>query len=59
MILYSKRADAAAQAAIAEAVRLETQEAPQREIDKQKKRDDDDRLALEKARTANKPNFRP
>ena len=59
MILYSKRADAAAQAAIVEAVRLETQEAPQREIDKQKRRDDDDRLALEKARTANKPNFRP
>jgi len=59
MILYSKRADAAAQAAIVEAVRLETQQAPQREIDKQKKREDDDRLALEKARTANKPNFRP
>ena len=31
MILYSKRADAAAQAAIVEAVRLETQEAPQRD----------------------------
>jgi len=59
MILYSKRADAAAQAAIVEAVKLETQQAPQREIDKQKKRDEDDRLALAKARTANKPNFRP
>ncbi|HTA70672.1 MAG TPA: hypothetical protein VK776_20450 [Bryobacteraceae bacterium] len=59
MILYSKRADALAQAANVEAVRLEAQEAPQREIDKQKKHDDDDRLALEKARSANKPNFRP
>jgi hypothetical protein len=59
MILYAKRADAAAQAAIVEAIRLETQQAPQREIEKQKKRDDDDRLALEKARSANKPNFRP
>jgi hypothetical protein len=59
MILYSKRADAAAQAAIVESVKLEAQEAPQREIDKQKKHEDDDRLALEKARSANKPNFRP
>jgi hypothetical protein len=59
MILYSKRADAAAQAAIVQSVKLEAQEAPQREIDKQKKHDDDDRLALEKARSANKPNFRP
>lgn len=59
MVLYSKRLDAKAQAAIVEAVRLEAQEAPQREIDQQKKRDDEDRLVLEKARLANKPNFRP
>ena len=59
MVLYSKRVEAVAQAAIVDAVRLEAQEAPQREIDKQKKRDDDNRLALEKARLANKPNFRP
>jgi hypothetical protein len=59
MVLYSKQAEAVAQAAIVESVRLEAQEAPQREIEKQKKREDDDRLALEKARLANKPNFRP
>jgi hypothetical protein len=59
MVLYSKRAETVAQAAIVEAVRLETEQAPQREIAKQKKRDDDDRLVLEKARLANKPNFRP
>lgn len=59
IVLYSKRANAVAQAAIVEAVRLEAQEAPQREIDKQKKRDEDDRVALEKARSANKPNLRP
>ncbi len=35
-----------AQAAIVQAVRLEAQEAPQREIDRQKKRDDDDSLCL-------------
>jgi hypothetical protein len=59
MVLYSKPLDALAQAAIAEAVRLEAQEAPQREIKEQKKRDDDEHLALEKARAVNKPNFRP
>ena len=59
MVLYSKRADALAQAASVEAVQLEAQEAPQREIEKQKKRVDDERLVLDKARSANKPNFRP
>jgi hypothetical protein len=59
MVSYSKRVDALARAATVEAVQLETQEAPQREIEKQQKRADDERLALEKARSANKPNFRP
>jgi len=59
MVLYSKRADALAQAASVEAVQLEAQEAPQREIEKQKKRVDDERSVLDKARSANKPNFRP
>jgi hypothetical protein len=59
MVLYSKRADALAQTASAEAVQLEAQEAPQREIEKQKKRVDDERSVLDKARLANMPNFRP
>lgn len=59
MVLYSKRLDALAQAAIIEAVRLDTHEAPQRELQKQKNRDDEERLVLEKARSVNKPNFRP
>jgi hypothetical protein len=59
LVLYSKSQETLAKAAIVEAVRLETQEAPQREIDRQKKRDDDDKLLLEKARTANVPNFQP
>jgi hypothetical protein len=59
MVLYSKRLDATAQASMVEATRLEAQEAPQRELDKQKKRDGEERLALEKARSLNKPNFRP
>jgi hypothetical protein len=59
LVLYSKRLDALAQAAIVESARLDEQEAPQREIDKQKKRDEDAKLVLEKARSVNKPNFRP
>jgi hypothetical protein len=59
LILYSKRLEASALASIVEAARLDAEEAPQRELDKRKKRDDDDRLALDKARAVNKPNFRP
>ncbi len=59
MILLSKKLDALAEAAIIEAVRLDAQEAPQRELDKQKKQAAEDQVALDKARSANKPNFRP
>jgi len=59
MVLYSKRLETLAHAAIVESARLDSQEAPQRELDKQKQRDDDQRLALDKARALNKPNFRP
>jgi len=59
LVLYSKKLDALAQTAIVQAVRLEAQEAPQREIERQKKRADDESLMLEKARSANKPNFQP
>ena len=48
-----------AETAIVESARLDSQEAPQRELDKQKQRDDDQQLALDKARAVNKPNFRP
>src|SRR5271154_3081864 len=53
LVLYSKRVEALAQTAAVEAVRLEAQEAPQREIERQKKRLDDENLLLEKARSAN------
>ena len=59
LVLYSKKLDGLAQTAIAEALRLEAQEAPQIELEKQKRKDDEERVALESARTANKPNFRP
>ena len=59
MILYSKRLDALAQTAIAEALRLDKQEAPQREIEQQTKRENAQRQKLEESRSVNKPNFRP
>ena len=59
VILYSKRLDALAQAAILEAVRLDKAEEPQRELELQARRDEVERLKLEKARSVNKPNFRP
>jgi hypothetical protein len=59
LVLYSKRLDVLAQTAVVEAARLDAQEAPQREIDKQKKQEEDEQIVLDKARSANKPNFRP
>lgn len=59
MAAFSKRLDALAQQAIIEAIRLDEQEAPEREIQRQKKLDEEDRLAQDKARPGNKANFRP
>src|SRR5258708_3812097 len=59
IVVLSKRLDAVARASIAEGLRLDAQEAPQKEIEAQKKQQESDRLSLEKARTANRPNFRP
>ncbi len=59
LIIYSKRLEGLAQAASAEAVRLDAQEAPKRELALQKQRHDDEQLALEKARSLNKPTFHP
>jgi len=55
LIIYSKRVNAEAELAIAEAVRLDEQEVPQREAERQKKQMDD----LEVARQKNRKIFRP
>jgi len=55
LTIYSKRANAAAELAIAEAVRLAEQEDPLREAERQKKQTDD----LETARQKNRKIFRP
>ncbi len=59
MLVFSKPLDARAGAAIVEAIRLDEQEAPQREMQRQKKQDEENRAAQEKARLVNRPNFRP
>ena len=59
LVLTSKTLDALARAAISEAARLDTEEAPQRELDQQKRDVEDAHAASRKARTVNKPAFRP
>ena len=59
LVGYSKRLDALARAAVVEAIRLDEQEAPQQEIERQNEQDSKDRAGQAKARLANKPNFRP
>jgi hypothetical protein len=59
MLVYSKRLDPLAQVAILKAIGLDEQEAPQREIERQRKEDAETRAAGEKARPANKASFRP
>ena len=58
MIAFSKRVDSLARAATLEANRLDAQTAPQREIQRQQGEDEKNRESLEKARQANKRNFR-
>ena len=55
LAVFSKRLDAQADAAIAESVRLDKQEAPHKVVDRQKKEADD----LEATRQKNQKTFRP
>lgn len=59
MLVFSKRLDPRARAAMVEAIRLDEQEAPQRAIERQKKQDEEKRAEQEKARLVNKVAFRP
>jgi hypothetical protein len=59
LVGLSKRLDALARAAVSEAIRLDAQEAPQREIERRQKQEEENRVQQEKARLANKPSFRP
>ncbi len=57
VIAFSKKLDARARIAVAEAIRLDEREAPQRELERQKKQAVEDQAAQEKARALNKPKF--
>jgi hypothetical protein len=59
MILYSKRLQTLAEAAIVDAVLLDAQEAPRREVELPQKKGEESRVLLKRARSVNKPNFRP
>ena len=59
LVAYSKKIETVARASILEARRLETAAAPQREADRQQKALENQRVAEEKARALNIPNFRP
>jgi len=59
MLVLSKQMDALAQEAIRKAIQLDEQEAPQRDIARRKKEGEEIRAAQEKARPANKADFRP
>jgi hypothetical protein len=59
MVVFSKRLDALARLAVVEAIRRDEQEAPQREVERQKKEDQETHATEEKARLANKANFHP
>jgi hypothetical protein len=59
LIVTSPELEAQANAAVAEALRLDEREAPQREIERRKKEANDTQASQEKARLTNKPTFRP
>ena len=59
LVVASKRLDTLARAAAIAAVSQDEREAPQRELDQEKQRVDDRRMAAESARKVNKPAFRP
>ena len=59
LVLIAKAMNAQARAAIKESLRLDTREAPQRELDQRKKDVADAQVANQKARVINKAAFRP
>ena len=59
LVVALTRLDELAQKAAAEAARLDTREAPQREIERQKREADDDLAEREKTKAENKAGFRP
>jgi hypothetical protein len=59
VVVTSPRLEMLARVAVAEAIRLDQREAPQREIDRKEKEAETTRASQEKARLANKATFKP
>ena len=59
LVVLSKRLDVLARAAVVEGIRLDKEGAPQREIERQNREDERNRVQQEKDRLSNKPGFRP
>jgi hypothetical protein len=59
LILYSRRLQTLAEATIVEAVPLDAQKVPPREVELPQKKEEESRVLLKRARSANRPNFRP
>ena len=59
MLVFSKRLELLARTAMIESSRLDAQEAPQREADRQRQQYEDKRAAEQKVRPTNKASFRP
>ena len=59
LVVLSKRLDTLARVATVEAILLDEQEAPQREIERQKNQTEESRVKQETARRVNKATFRP
>jgi len=59
LLVFSKKLDEMAVRSIRESERLDVLSAPQREVERQEKRETDRQAQEEKARLTNKPNFRP
>ncbi|MGH9257860.1 MAG: hypothetical protein ACRD3C_25150 [Vicinamibacterales bacterium] len=59
LVVFSKQLDALARAATVKAIRLDAEQAPQREIERQPKQTEESRVRQEKARGVNKATFRP
>lgn len=59
LVVFSRQLDALARAATVEAIRLDAEEAPQREIERRQKQTEESRVRQEKARGVNKATFQP
>lgn len=59
LVVFSKRVDAVGRTATVKAIRLDAEEAPQRELERRQTQTEESRVRREKARSVNKATFQP